>query len=421
MKQWDVADKAAQRAEQYMLGARPEEAARAEALKAHAAYFQGDMHAALEFIGRSHGHGSKAAQEAAALNIRGMIETALGNYSAAESHLAEAAAIAADFGHALTSYMIEDSRACLAGATGKVSASLTALERLSSDSEYVQEPSLQAYVMCHRGTVMRRAGLLLDSIGPTGVAMKLAPIDRDPYLALNAAANAAYTEGLLSNDRGQQLLAISEYAAARRLRFVELKALLFAAVLFRLGGDKRQSFDILERCLPLQMQLGHVNLVAQELCLQPELAIEVMRRHSGRDLGPGILAAMAHSWRFDDVKRVLRLNSPSYVRTWIERLDSEGSTIPSRAGLLSRQPVGTRRSPRTDTFGDLTTRELEVLELAAKNCSNRDIAKELYISLPTVKTHMTHILRKLGQKSRVGAILEYQRRLGSSDRLGSDS
>jgi DNA-binding CsgD family transcriptional regulator len=50
----------------------------------------------------------------------------------------------------------------------------------------------------------------------------------------------------------------------------------------------------------------------------------------------------------------------------------------------------------------------------AKDRSNEEIAADLYISIPTVKTHINHILRKLGQKKRVGAVLEYQRLAGAA-------
>ena len=43
----------------------------------------------------------------------------------------------------------------------------------------------------------------------------------------------------------------------------------------------------------------------------------------------------------------------------------------------------------------LTDRELEVLELIVAGCSNAEIAKKLYITVGTVKTHVCHILNKL--------------------------
>lgn len=48
----------------------------------------------------------------------------------------------------------------------------------------------------------------------------------------------------------------------------------------------------------------------------------------------------------------------------------------------------------------LTTRELEVLELLLQKLSNKEIAKQLFISESTVKTHVRNILQKLGARSR---------------------
>lgn len=59
----------------------------------------------------------------------------------------------------------------------------------------------------------------------------------------------------------------------------------------------------------------------------------------------------------------------------------------------------------------LTKREMEILQLMAQNCSNRDIAGKLFISEPTVKTHVSSILRKLGQSNRAQAIV-YSYRVG---------
>lgn len=54
---------------------------------------------------------------------------------------------------------------------------------------------------------------------------------------------------------------------------------------------------------------------------------------------------------------------------------------------------------------DLTTREGEILRLIALGLSNPEIAQKEFISLPTVKTHVRHILMKTGSRDRIQAVL----------------
>ena len=54
-------------------------------------------------------------------------------------------------------------------------------------------------------------------------------------------------------------------------------------------------------------------------------------------------------------------------------------------------------------FG-LSKRELEVLDLLALGYSNQEIAAKLFVSLSTVKTHVSGILEKMEAKRRIQAI-----------------
>ena len=79
-------------------------------------------------------------------------------------------------------------------------------------------------------------------------------------------------------------------------------------------------------------------------------------------------------------------------------LAARGETVLSP--VVAQRLVGRMRRPTVE----LTERELEVLGLVAEGLGNRAIAKSLFVSEATVKTHLVHAFEKLGVDNRTAAV-----------------
>ena len=84
-----------------------------------------------------------------------------------------------------------------------------------------------------------------------------------------------------------------------------------------------------------------------------------------------------------------------------------------RAALLKQteQALVTAPRRRPDVVEPLTERELAVLRLLATRLSNREIGRQLYVSVNTVRTHLQAVYRKLGVGTRAEAVA-HARELG---------
>ena len=79
----------------------------------------------------------------------------------------------------------------------------------------------------------------------------------------------------------------------------------------------------------------------------------------------------------------------------------EAMCTPSFAAALMRRLASVARDRQTtDLRASLTLREREIVELMEKGLSNKQIAQQLRIQLPTVKNHVHRILAKLGVQRR---------------------
>jgi two-component system, NarL family, response regulator DevR len=92
----------------------------------------------------------------------------------------------------------------------------------------------------------------------------------------------------------------------------------------------------------------------------------------------------------------------------VHRLRSGEQLIPAQEVVDAVRFVSRERLRDHETqvlIGKLTPRERELLEALAEGLSDKEIAEKLYVGIGTVRSHMTHLLSKLGVDSRLQALV----------------
>jgi DNA-binding NarL/FixJ family response regulator len=109
------------------------------------------------------------------------------------------------------------------------------------------------------------------------------------------------------------------------------------------------------------------------------------------------------------VTGAIRAGAVGYLLKHTEAEDLHRAIKAAAEGRVHLAPEAAERLMREvrapESPEALTARETEVLELIARGRANKQIARELFVEEKTVKTHVSHILRKLGVHSRTQAAL----------------
>jgi DNA-binding NarL/FixJ family response regulator len=87
------------------------------------------------------------------------------------------------------------------------------------------------------------------------------------------------------------------------------------------------------------------------------------------------------------------------------RVLASGNALLSPTALSQLLGHFQARPSTTPQLGDLTERETEILRLIANGQSNAELASTLVVSEATVKSHVSSVLRKLGVRDRVQAVI----------------
>jgi LuxR family maltose regulon positive regulatory protein len=151
------------------------------------------------------------------------------------------------------------------------------------------------------------------------------------------------------------------------------------------GGDQPGALDTLERALALAEPEGHVRVFLDE-----------------GDPMSGLLGALAG-----------RRPEWGYLRDLVEAAQRP-STTTSPSPAKTATPVDLQRPALVDP---LSERELVVLRLLASDLDGPSIARELVVSLNTVRTHTKHVYTKLGVNNRRSAVTKAHQ-LGLLNRSG---
>ena len=203
-----------------------------------------------------------------------------------------------------------------------------------------------------------------------------------------------------------------------RVLIVDDHAMFRAGVRAELGTSVGQPIDIVAEAADVDQAIAavlehHPDVVLLDVHLPGGGGAEVMRRLStsmSAAEAPRFLA-LSVSDAAEDVIGTIRAGARGYVTKTItgpELIDairrvSENDAVfsPRLAGFVLDAFAGTIEISAVDEDLDrLTEREREVMRLIARGYAYKEVARELFISIKTVETHMSSVLRKLQLSSR---------------------
>jgi DNA-binding NarL/FixJ family response regulator len=132
----------------------------------------------------------------------------------------------------------------------------------------------------------------------------------------------------------------------------------------------------------------------------PSVAVLVLTAYDNDQYVTALLEAGAAGYLLKDIKGRELIDAVRAVNA------GESVLHPKIARkVLNRFVVSGTKPEGGPVVNILSERELEVLKLAAKGLSNRDIAEHLFLSIRTVQAHLGNIFNKLDVGSRTEAIL----------------
>jgi NarL family two-component system response regulator LiaR len=200
-----------------------------------------------------------------------------------------------------------------------------------------------------------------------------------------------------------RILVVDDHAVVRE----GLRAFLGLQEGFEIVGEAADGVEAIERAGELEPDVVLMDLVMPELD-----GVSAMRELRVRS--PRSRVIVLTSFLDDDrllpaleagaAGYLLKNSQPAELARAVRAAQAGEAIIDSAVAARLVKTLSDRsQTPRAGTFEQLTSRERDVLALIANGRSNKRIALELGISEKTVKTHVGHVLAKLGVTDRTQA------------------
>lgn len=204
----------------------------------------------------------------------------------------------------------------------------------------------------------------------------------------------------MTGDAVISLLVVDDHPVVRD----GLRGMFDSAPGFRVLGEAADGVEALARAAALDP-----DVILMDLRMPGGGGVDAIRELTRRGARARVLVLTTYDTDSDTIPAIeagatgyLLKDAPREELFTAVRAAARGRTVLSPA--VASRLVSAVRSPRSPGNEPLSAREREVLVLVARGTSNREIARALFISEATVKTHLTHIFGKLGARDRAAAV-----------------